>query len=285
MLPSLSQTFLTSLAVSFVCIAAGVLIERRWPAGRRSAEGTLFNSLYATPVIFLQVMSRPLEAAGMTHAVNLTGGGLIVLPSKGWGLLLGFVIYALALDLGEYLFHRAQHSIPTLWVMHSLHHSDENFNVSTTTRHHWAEFLMKAATIYLAVGILFKVNVTILGVYSLVSFYNYISHMNIDLGFGRYSFLLNSPRFHRLHHSRLAQHFDKNFAALFPIYDVIFGTYMNPVKGECPPTGLDSHEAPASLIGAYAWPLGRRPRTAPGQGSAGRPLEPSLADARQQTPA
>jgi sterol desaturase/sphingolipid hydroxylase (fatty acid hydroxylase superfamily) len=37
---------------------------------------------------------------------------------------LAVIAFFLVVDLGEYLFHRAQHAIPLLWALHSLHHSD-----------------------------------------------------------------------------------------------------------------------------------------------------------------
>jgi len=211
--------------------------------------------------MFLQTLLKPAAGGLATWAVSATAGGLITVPSGGPGLMFGFLAYLLVMDFGEFLFHWAQHRVPWLWSMHSLHHSDENFNVTTTARHHWAEFFLKSGTIYLAVGLLFRVNAEIIGLYTIIGFYNYFPHMNVNVGFGRWSFLLNSPRYHRLHHSCLPEHFDVNFAALLPIFDVLFRTYREPRAGECPPTGLDSHEAPQSLAEAYAWPLGRRRRS------------------------
>ena len=48
---------------------------------------------------------------------------------------------------------------------------------------------------------------------------------------------------------------DKNFAAYFPIWDVLFGTYWHPRKGEFPPTGLHSGERIESIWLLLVWPL------------------------------
>ena len=58
-----------------------------------------------------------------------------------------FPIFLLVTDLGEYLFHRAQHKVPLLWSMHSLHHSDPEVSALTTNRHFWADQLIKSVTI------------------------------------------------------------------------------------------------------------------------------------------
>lgn len=245
---------LTGLCVSATVTAVGFTLERRDVPFSRRAGAALFNIAYLAPASLLQQMLTPLAAVA---AVTIGGaaGGLIALPSSGWAVLPATAIYLLAMDFGEYLFHRAQHRIPFLWSMHSLHHSDPDLNISTTIRHYWAEHLIKSVTIFLAVGLIFKVSAIVASSYLLVSFYNYFLHMNVRVGFGRFSWLLNAPQFHRLHHSRLSSHRDRNFAALFPIFDCLFGTYRKPWPGEFPPTGLDTGEWPGSIIQALVWPL------------------------------
>ena len=51
--------------------------------------------------------------------------------------------------------------------------------------------------------------------------------------------LFYGPQGHRIHHSRLDQHHDKNYAAYFPVWDLLFGTYHHPARDEFPPTGLN----------------------------------------------
>ncbi|WP_395400031.1 sterol desaturase family protein [Pseudoduganella sp. UC29_106] len=149
-------------------------------------------------------------------AVNAVGGGWIKLPASGAEFWLAFVFYVLTVDLMEYLFHRAQHRIPALWSMHSLHHSDITLNASTTSRHYWAEHGIKMLSIYMVVGLLFKAPPEILGAYVVLSYYNVFLHMNVRVGFGRLSFLLNSPQYHRLHHSVLPEHYGSEFRSLVP---------------------------------------------------------------------
>jgi sterol desaturase/sphingolipid hydroxylase (fatty acid hydroxylase superfamily) len=39
--------------------------------------------------------------------------------------------------------------------------------------------------------------------------------------------LLTSPQYHRIHHSLKPAHFDKNFAAWFPLWDILFRTGLS----------------------------------------------------------
>jgi sterol desaturase/sphingolipid hydroxylase (fatty acid hydroxylase superfamily) len=220
------------------------------------ANGVVLNICQAT----FGVGAGPLIAL----AVNAAGGGLITLPSSGWGLAGGIVLYFVAMDLGEYLFHRAQHAIPAMWAMHSLHHSDPAFGATTQFRHFWLEPILKTVTTYLAVGLIFKAAPAILLAWIYLSFYNFLSHTNVRLGWGRASWLINSPQYHRMHHASGEEYFDCNYASILPIWDVMAGSYRQPQPGEYPATGIDTGEHPRSIGEALTWPWrGRRPAPNP----------------------
>jgi sterol desaturase/sphingolipid hydroxylase (fatty acid hydroxylase superfamily) len=157
------------------------------------------------------------------------------------------------MDLGEYLFHRAQHAIPALWAMHSLHHSDRGMNVLTVQRHFWLESAIKAVTIWPAVALLFRPDGPILLAYYLITLNNLVTHANLRLGYGPLTWLINSPQYHRLHHSADPAHHNANFAAVLPIFDVVSGAYRRPARGEFPETGLNvAVEGPLDLL---LWPV------------------------------
>jgi sterol desaturase/sphingolipid hydroxylase (fatty acid hydroxylase superfamily) len=257
-LATVVETFLAGLLAAGAFIAVGALVERRFAAIRSATPTLEFNLLYFAPASMIQALLGPAAGALTVLAINELGGGLVALPARGWGLLLGLGGYLVAMDLGEYLFHRAQHRFPWLWAMHSLHHSDEGFNVSTTIRHFWLDTFLKTFTIYLAVGVLFKADARIVVLYGILSSYNYFSHMNVRLGFGRLAWVLNSPQYHRRHHSSRLEDRDCNFAALMPVFDILTGAYRRPEAGYYPETGLDEGEGPRSLLSALIWPLRRQ---------------------------
>jgi sterol desaturase/sphingolipid hydroxylase (fatty acid hydroxylase superfamily) len=77
---------------------------------------------------------------------------------------------------------------------------------------------------------------------SLISWVGLANHINLRIGLGRFGWLLSCPQTHRIHHSKQPEHTDKNFAATFTLWDVLFGTYYQPGKAEYPATGLSSGE-------------------------------------------
>ena len=164
---------------------------------------------------------------------------------------LAFPLYLVVQDLGEYLFHRAQHRIPVLWAMHSLHHSDPNMSALTTQRHFWGDQVVKRLTIWSVASMIVSPTAELQAAYLAAGLWNLVVHSNLPIDLGRWSWLVNSPTYHRRHHSNRPEHYDSNFAALLPVFDVIAGTYH---RGQgLPPTGLD--RAPRNFGEVLAWPL------------------------------
>jgi sterol desaturase/sphingolipid hydroxylase (fatty acid hydroxylase superfamily) len=246
---ALMATFLLSLCL----IGCGLVLERIAPVCGLPGRAATFNVVYMSASIFIQGIISPLVLGGTAIVVGALGGGLMILPSEGLGVIPAALAYIVTIDLLEYLFHRAQHAIPALWAMHSLHHSDPAMNVSTTSRHFWLEQAIKSVTIYLAASLIFAPSPMIIIIYAGVAYYNFFTHMNLRVGFGRFV-LLNSPQNHRIHHSPQLLHRDKNFAALFPVFDVIGGTHYMPAADEYPATGLDDGDCPVNVTEAIVWP-------------------------------
>ena len=55
---------------------------------------------------------------------------------------------------------------------------------------------------------------------------------------GVFTKVLSGPAWHRVHHGRPIDYYDKNFAAFFPFYDIIFGTYKAPDPEAAYTTGI-----------------------------------------------
>ena len=73
----------------------------------------------------------------------------------------------------------------------------------------------------------------LLGVPILMFLFNLVAynlrHSHVWLRWpGVWSAVFPSPAHHHVHHSCHPDHIDKNFAFMFPVWDVIFGTYVMP---------------------------------------------------------
>jgi sterol desaturase/sphingolipid hydroxylase (fatty acid hydroxylase superfamily) len=233
-------------------MASMVAAERIWPASQARPEWGA-NALAYVLTMAGQLVRGTLPAVATAAAIAHFGGGLIDLAQ--WPFWAGATAWLITMDLGEYLFHRAQHSIPFLWAMHSLHHSDRGLNFLTAQRHFWLEPAIKSVTVWLVPALLLRPTPAILALYVVISLYHFVVHANLRLGFGPLSWALNAPRYHRLHHSRDPAHYNTNFASLLPIFDVLSGAYRAPRAGEYPATGLE--EAVQRHWELIVWPVRR----------------------------
>jgi len=137
-------------------------------------------------------------------------------------------------ELGGYWAHRAAHAIPALWRLHAVHHSSEELDWLAAHRQHPVEaawFLLVANLPLLVLG--FRPD-ALAGLIVFQKIYAAFLHANVRLSFGAFDVALASPAFHRWHHDRDAgARTTTNFSSLFPILDVLFGTYRAP-GGELP---------------------------------------------------
>jgi sterol desaturase/sphingolipid hydroxylase (fatty acid hydroxylase superfamily) len=196
----------------------------------------------------------PMVGGYAAECLRAVGGGFVVLRSDGWWFAVSLSVVLLAGDLLAYLIHRAQHAIPVLWAMHSLHHSAASLTLVTGARHFWIEQFLILLVYSISIGMLFTIPPGIRIVAGVIYFLpDACAHLNIRIPFGRFSSLVNNPQYHRIHHSVCPEHRNKNFCKLLPIFDVVFGTAWLPGADEFPATGL--RYQPTGIVDAAFWPL------------------------------
>jgi sterol desaturase/sphingolipid hydroxylase (fatty acid hydroxylase superfamily) len=223
--------------------------ERFFPAGdQKSFKGWLFNFIHiGLPVSLASIIWGVIAGTSIAALGNHFGLGWIDLRFSTAGrtpyLILTVLLATFIFDFFYYWFHRTLHESRFLWHIHKLHHMDEQLSATTNGRSHVLEELGRVPMIAIPTAILFKLNPDVGGVigYS-ITMWSIFFHANLRLHLGRAGMLFYGPQGHRIHHSRLHEHFDKNYAAYFPVWDVLFGTYHHPTRDEFPPTGL--HDEP-----------------------------------------
>lgn len=226
----------------FAVYLIGVLIEEhRRIDDTPNRKGLLLNSMHVLVFHGADLSIGVMTAYYLKLLVDKIPGYHTPIHFRG-GSFEVFALTCLALSTHDFLYywlHRLQHTSKWLWAEHELHHSDEHVNVTTSWRHHWLETVLQPLFILPPVLLLFNPVVgTVIWVILFTKLMVFFVHLNSPIRFGWFNRILSSPQSHRIHHSNLPEHTDKNFATVLPLWDIVFGTYYHPKEDEWPSTGV-----------------------------------------------
>lgn len=255
---------LVGLGTIFIVLERLIPRERTQPVLRPGWRTDLLHTFAGGWVIGMgMLLSLSVINVVAAHAIP-PSIGLAIRAQPAW---LQFIEILLLSDLGVYAIHRASHAAPWLWRFHAVHHSSEHMDWAAAHRVHPVEqVLFSTAAIGPAVALGFSPEPLI--AYALVyQVWALLLHANISLDFGPLRHVIGSPRFHHWHHADQREAYDRNFAALFPFYDHLFGTFRMPKDAlpEC--YGVDD-PVPKDFIGQIAHPFRGQARPAPSSDAA-----------------
>jgi sterol desaturase/sphingolipid hydroxylase (fatty acid hydroxylase superfamily) len=259
--PGLFELFLSLLAVAAVLIP----LERLAPARRLPFPARRTLLLNLAYWFFTPVFTKALTAAvlGGVLLAAFTVQGRSVAPSllDGFGplarqpLWLQTVEILLLADFIDYWTHRTFHT-SRLWRFHAVHHSAEEMTWLAAGRMHPVNDLVtRVCQVVPLVLAGFSPKGVMLAVPYLV-FYVILLHSNLKWDFGPLRYVLVSPAYHRWHHTSDAEGIDKNFAGIFPVWDLLFGTCHFP-RREPAKFGVHRDPVPETLWGQLAYPFRR----------------------------
>ena len=141
----------------FVAMAAlELLIPKRrlqHSKGQRWFTNISIGGIDSLIVRFMALIVIPLSAVAAALWAESAGWGL--LNWLGFPYWLNFVIALVVLDLAIYGQHVASHKIPMFWLLHRVHHSDVDFDVTTAIRFHPIEIALSMLwkiVVVLAIG-------------------------------------------------------------------------------------------------------------------------------------
>lgn len=126
-------------------------------------------------------------------------------------------------ELVGYAYHRLAHAVPWMWRLHEVHHSSERMDWLASFRQHPLEILL----VTLAQNAPLVLLGLPLGSHALVLLALRLNtvfvHADLQLPRGWWSEVLATPAFHHRHHQRDGA--PRNFSAVFPWLDRLFGTH------------------------------------------------------------
>ncbi|WP_405490865.1 sterol desaturase family protein [Nocardia sp. NBC_00511] len=227
----MDYTCIFLFAFTAYCVALAV----EWVSWRRVSDTERGNGFHGRDTVNSLVIgivskaTRPLEALLVPFSFTLVAAAWtpIHLPAdRWWTWAIGFA----ATDFCYYWGHRADHRVRLLWTAHSVHHSSEQFNLSTALRMPalmpFAVFLDNATLAPAALAgippsvILFWQTVTLLFQWPLHT-------RRIDMLPAPIEYLFNTPSHHRVHHGSNNPYLDKNYGGVLIVWDRVFGSYAH----------------------------------------------------------
>ncbi len=176
-----------------------------------------------------------------------------------WPLWVQIPVVLVVADAMQWGIHRLLHAVPWLWELHKVHHSvpEGEMDFWVSFRFHWGEVVVYRVLQFLPLA-WFGFAVEAMWVQAVVgTLVGHLNHSNLDLGYGPWRYVLNSPRMHLWHHDRERGANAVNFGIVFSAWDWLFGTAYVP---EHPPRRLGfqgDEEFPRTFFAQEAWPLGR----------------------------
>jgi len=239
--------------VGFLFTAAPLVIAETLVPGRREHprywKGLLFWALiFPSNYLWALIGSQIMSYLNLTPLLSLALADLpcpdSVTPAcQGFLIILSLLIF----DGFYYWFHRFQHTYPFLWTFHRVHHSISHLNCINSYHHPLEEFFrIPFVTIPLALTITIQVP-TLALLSSFVAAYGLFIHMNSGITLGSLRPIFADNAYHRLHHSLHPQHYHRNFAAFFPLWDYLGGTLYLPQPNDFPAVGLNDVNEPKTI--------------------------------------
>lgn len=137
------------------------------------------------------------------------------------------IIIILVIEFIAYWIHRAYHTFPALWPIHTIHHTDTEFDVTTSQRNHPFELIISSIIISPVVLLLGAPALVLTIHYFLQTAVSLITHSNIIIPKNIDRILrwfIVTPDFHRMHHASDRKYTNSNYSVVIPIFDYLFKT-------------------------------------------------------------
>lgn len=175
--------------------------------------------------------------SGITNVTKDVLGLTVVVVSYGWlldklaltqmeaGFTTGLIVFIVQ-DFASYWIHRLAHRVNVFWNNHIIHHSSEQFNLACALRQSIAVFF-RIFTFFLIpaalLGIPQSVVAVVIPLHLFAQFWYHTEHIH---KMGLLEHILVTPAHHRVHHAINPQYMDKNYSAIFIVWDKLFGTFQ-----------------------------------------------------------
>ena len=218
------------------CLAFTWVLEGNYPLFRfdyRKWRHARINFVFLAFTITINIIFGIITVGIFNWIQQNEIGLLFYIKLSIWAELL---IAVLLLDfVAQYTVHYLLHKVNWMWRVHMIHHSDTKVDVTTGTRHHPGDYILREIFALFAI-IVIGAPIAFYFFYRIVTvFFAYMTHANVIVPLWLdkpLSFVFITPNVHKFHHHFELPWTDKNYGNIFSFWDRIFGTlvYGDPQK-------------------------------------------------------
>lgn len=223
-----------------------LVVERIWPVQRNQKSlgaNTRIDLFYTIIMIPFYGLIAPLFYGFLRQIyeqyfwfINLSSEALYPYQLE---ILIGYLV----IDFHGWLHHYVRHKVPVFWEFHTIHHSQPRMNPFTNERVHPFDWF-SANVIKFLPAFFFSDALNVGLAYVIIhQFLDRFTHSNIRTNLGPLKYVLVTPQSHRVHHSNLPEHFDRNFGVSLSIWDYLFRTQHRNYE-DYPETGIPDPNFP-----------------------------------------
>jgi sterol desaturase/sphingolipid hydroxylase (fatty acid hydroxylase superfamily) len=261
--PAQAQIAIGATGLASLLIFAGLEVWLPFRAdwqmkGDQTISGDVLHMLIAGNIGYgLGEWLIPIVGVVAVGQVGVTPLAPVWPTSWPYGLQIALLVFCA--DGLEYGLHRLTHTVSWLWPLHIVHHTPERLHVLKSGRHHFLYFLVRHLVVF-APFLFLGAPASVVLWYSFCIFVTGIpAHANVALQLPCFlRKLITTPEVHRVHHSIDVRQGNSNYAVVFPIWDILFGTFCDPATAKLEQVGLCWNPLPkrivAELAAPFLWP-------------------------------
>lgn len=172
----------------------------------------------------------------------LTVAFAVEIQQSGWGFFnlldlpdwFTVIVSFVLLDFFFYLKHRIAHNVPWFWRFHRVHHSDGDFDLSTSFRFHPLDVAYQTILQMFAVLVIGAPPLAVAAYAIVFMVVARLQHSNIRIPKAidsKLRHLVVTADMHRIHHSSMKLETNSNYGGVLPWHDKLLGTYTHEPEG------------------------------------------------------
>ena len=224
-IPSSHRSLLLVGGITFFWILEGIIPlfrfkYKKWSHALPNFFFTFTTILINFSLAFILLKSADWVVANQFGIINW----LPEMPLWSYVLLGVLLLYF----FGAFLAHFVEHKTKVLWMVHLVHHTDHNVDVTTGNRHHPIESIIRFTFTLIGVFVVGTPIGIVMLYQSLSIISTQITHANIKMPkeIDKFlSFVIVTPDMHKIHHHYVLPYTDSNYGNIFSIWDRLLGTY------------------------------------------------------------